>query len=172
MRYFILKQNTNLLFGIKLQDQPLNRSGLLKEAESSEVFFLDKEGDETRPDLIEKPVMMVASFLKKILDLHQDGIQFENTVLIHHKNNRQYPYVKIKLPAVDAISELTEYYPNQMFKKLILSRRKIGDHQFFMVADQRLQHPVASLAVVESLLRRKAKGIIFEEVEVTDDRYQ
>lgn len=171
MRYFIMKQNTNLLYGIKIKEQ-VKRSRLLKDSEPSNIFYLDGTGRETRPDFIEKPVRMISGFLKKIISLHQAEIHFENAALIHQENSLQYSYVKMELPSIDAISDYTEYYPNQTVKRLILSRKKIGGHKIFLMADSRIPHPVVSLSVVESLLRRKAKGILFEEVEVDDDAGQ
>ena len=161
MRYFTIKQNIPLVFENKVNGD-----------KSCDVFYLSGDPEGTKPDFIEEPVMMMAGYLKKIVDLYQDGVGFENAVLIHHQRNLQFPYVKINIPSIDAISDLTEYYPNQMFKRLVFSRRKIGDHQFFMVSDRRIKHPIVSLSVAESLLRRKVKGIAFEEVEVADDEHR
>ena len=44
--------------------------------------------------------------------------------------------------------------------------KKIAYHHIFMVQGSMMKHPVISLAVAESLLRRQATGIMLEEVEV------
>lgn len=161
MRYFIMKQDMNLLYGIKIKDQQPGSSG---------VLYLDGQGDEIRPDFIETPVVMIAAELKKIIDLYEDDIVFKNIALIHLENNLQYDYCEIKLPCIEAVSELTEYYPNLMEKHLVLNRDKIGLHQCFTIQDSKMCHPVVSLAVAEALLRRKVRGIIFEEVETDNGR--
>jgi len=51
-------------------------------------------------------------------------------------------------------------------EQLTLDAGKIGHHNIFLLENSLSIHPVVSLEVVECLLRRKAVGIIFEELEV------
>ena len=67
MRYFMMQQDVNLLYGIRIKSQ---------ESNLSKVFYLGGEGDETRPDFIETPVMMLSSELKRTLDLYEDDITY------------------------------------------------------------------------------------------------
>lgn len=175
MRYFIMKQNTTLPFGIRLRDHSIDRGNYFlseqetRRLEDTDLFYLTGEGDESRPDFIENPVMMISEAIKGILDLYEDDLAFRSAVLVHFDSKFQYPYYRIELPAVAAKSDTTEYYPDGSEKKLVLSRSKIGDHHLFLLDNTRIRHPIISLMAAESLLRRKVSGIIFEEVEVIED---
>ena len=67
---------------------------------------------------------------------------------------------------IDAVGNQTEYYPNGSVKRLVLDGTKIKRHNLFLVNGAQRKDPVASLALVESILRRKPIGIHFEEVEI------
>ena len=109
---------------------------------------------------------MFSERLQDILDAYEPGLIFKEVVLIHKENSLQYWYVHTLMEQLEAVSEWTEYYPNQTVKKLVLDREKIGRHHLFLLKDSRRKDPIVSLALAESLLRRNVTGLCFEEVEV------
>ena len=90
----------------------------------------------------------------------------EEVVLIHKESAQQFRYVQTLLEQIDAVGKQTEYYPNGSVKRLVLDSAKIKRHNLFFVNEAQRKDPVASLALVESILRRKLIGIRFEEVEI------
>lgn len=172
MRYFFITQDTNLPGSIGLRDFNINGARhLFLKADSDRlndttVLYLSGDGKEARPDFIQRPVTMFSKHLKEILDAYEAGLIYKNVMLIHKDNSLQYPYVQVLMDEVEALSKKTEYYPNQTIKKLVLDKEKIGHHHLFLLAEGCRKDPLVSLALAESLLRRRTVGISFEEVEV------
>ena len=71
------------------------------------------------------------------------------------------------LPRIDCLSEDTvcNSIGNRILKP-ILKKEKIGEYVVFLVKGYKRNGFVARLDYVESILRRKAEGIRFEEIEV------
>ena len=152
MRFFIMKQDIQLLYGIQFRDFDItNNTYFFTKADSEKlndttILYLKGEG-EIAPDFIEHPVQ-------------------KDVIFLHKEKKKEYQYHQILMDELPVVSEETEYYPNGMEKKLILDQKKIAYHHIFMVQGSMMKHPVISLAVAESLLRRQATGIMLEEVEV------
>lgn len=172
MRYFFLSQDTNLPYTIQYRDFDIkggrhlflkSDSGRLNDAT---ILYLAGDGTETRPDLIQRPVTMFSERFKEILDACEMDLIFKDVILIHKDQSLQFNYVQVLMDEVEAVSDQTEYYPNQTPKRLILDREKIGRHNLFLLAGNHRKDPVVSLTLAESLLRRNAMGICLEEVEV------
>jgi len=129
-------------------------------------LYLDETKGECAPDFIKSPVYMVSEMAKRVIGMYEDDLIFKKIVLIHKEEERQLVYYHLLLKETQALDEATEYYPNGMEKRMVLSRKKIKDHKAFLLADSRIKLPVVSLEVAESLLRRHVMGVIFKEIEV------
>ncbi len=171
-RYFFMEQDNTLMDVIGLRDFDIYGSRHIFTWEDAEKMnditplYLDETKGECAPDFIKSPVYMVSEMAKKVIDMYEDDLIFKKIVLIHKEESKQLVYFHLLLKEVEAVDKDTEYYPNGMEKRLILSREKIGDHRAFLLADSRVKLPVISLEVVESLLRRHVMGVTFKEIEV------
>lgn len=172
MRYFFIKQDIGLPNSIKYRDFDITGgSHLFLQSDSDRlndvtVLYLSGDGKEARPDFIQRPVNMFSFRLKELLEAYEPSLIFKEVILIHKENSIQYNYAQTLIGQLDAVSEKTEYYPNQTTKKLILDSRKISYHHIFILNGKYRKDPIVSLPLLESLLRRKVTGICFEEVEV------
>lgn len=171
MRYFFITQDANLPCTIQFRDFDI-RGGrhLFLKADSGRlndttVMYLAGAGSEARPDFIQRPVTMFAGRLKELVDSYEPDLIWKDVIFIHKENSLQYNYAQVLMDQIDAISEKSEFYPNQMAKRLVLDVKKIGHHQIFLLNGRHRRDPVISLALAESLLRRNVTGISFEEVE-------
>lgn len=171
-RYFFMEQDNALMDVIGLRDFDINGKRHIFTWEDRDrvnditSLYLDEAGGECAPDFIKSPVYMVSEMAKKVIDMYEDDLVFKKIVLIHKSEERQLVYFHLLLKEIEALDEGTEYYPNGMEKRMILSREKIGDHKAFLLADSKIRLPVVSLDVVESLLRRRVMGVLFKEIEV------
>ncbi len=171
-RYFFMEQDNTLMDVIGLRDFDIYGSRHIFTREDAEKMYditplyLDETKGECAPDFIKSPVYMVSEMAKKVIDMYEDDLIFKKIVLIHKEESKQLAYFHLLLKEVEAVDKDTEYYPNGMEKRLVLSREKIGDHKAFLLADSRVKLPVISLEVVESLLRRHVMGVTFKEIEV------
>lgn len=172
MRFFIMKQDIHLPYCIRFEDFSITKnSHIFTKADADQLnddmmLFLSGKGDEAAPDFIEHPTHMLADKYKDIFDAYEDDLIFNHVMICHTEAERQMQYHQILMDELEVVSDKSEYFPDGLFKKMVLDSEKIGDHHVFMVKDSRIKHPVVSLSVVESLLRRGAHGILFEEVEV------
>lgn len=106
---------------------------------------------------------------KKVQDLflsYEDTLLFKKVVLLHKEARRQEVYGLMLCDQINAISSQSIQYPDQSYKKLVLDQSKIKGYHVFQLQEKASLGNYVSLAVVESLLRRKVQGIRFEEVEV------
>jgi len=172
MRYFFITQDTGLPCAIQYRDFDIKggRQLFLKEdaarLNDTVALYLAGTGREAAWDFLQRPVAMFSQRFQDILDAYEPGLVFKDVVLIHKENALQYRYVQALMDQIDATGSQTEYYPNGTVKHLVLDSTKTGRHNLFLLEGKQRKDPVASLALVESLLRRKPLGLCFEEIEV------
>lgn len=175
MRYFFITQDVSLPCAITYRDFDITGgSHLFTKADAGKLndtvaLYLSGSGKEARWDFLQRPVTMFSQRFQDIIDAYEPGIIFKDVVLIHKENGLQYCYVQTLMERINAAGSQTEYYPNGTVKHLVLDRAKIGRHNLFLLDEKQRKDPVASLALVESLLRRKPTGMHFEEVEVDQE---
>ena len=171
MRYFFITQDVDLPGTIQYRDFDItggrqlflkSDSGRLHDATP---LYLAGTGKEARPDFLQRPVLMFSQRLKEILYAYEPELIFKEVILIHKESSLQYYYLHTLMEPLDVLSDKTEYYPNRTVKKLVLDQKKIGRHHLFLPEGSQRKDPVVSLALAESLLRRRVTGICFEEVD-------
>lgn len=171
-RYFFMEQDHTLMDVIGLRDFDIyGKRHIFTWEDRDRVnditsLYLDESKGECAPDFIKSPVYMISEMAKKVIDMYEDDLVFKKIVLIHKSEERQLVYFHLLLKEIEALDKGTEYYPNGMEKRMILSKEKIGAHKAFLLADSKIRLPVVSLEVVESLLRRRVMGVQFKEIEV------
>lgn len=174
MRYFFITQDVSLPCAISYRDFDItggshlftkDDAGRLNDTVS---LYLSGSGKEEAWDFLQRPVTMFSQRFEDIIEAYEPGVIFKDVVLIHKENALQYRYVQTLMDQLDAAADQTEYYPNGMVKRLVLSQEKIGRHHLFVLSGKHRKDPVVSLALAESLLRRKPAGMCFEEVEVEE----
>lgn len=173
MRYFIMKQDHQLPYSFKLRDfemtgkhQVFYKEEADKLNEVSFLYVLGK-GDEAYADFIQNPVYMVSEVVQGVLDMYEDDLVFKKVILIHKEAQIQKKYFHLVTDHIEGLSDKTPFYPDGREKKLILDYNKVKAHHVFQLKDAKGVYLIVSLAVVESLLRRKVQGILFEEIEVS-----
>lgn len=168
----MMKQDIQLPYCIQYEDFSITKNNHIFSKQDADklnesmVLFLRGNGDEVAPDFIEYPTHLLANKYKDIFDAYEDDLIFNPVFLLHSEMERQMQYHQVLMDELDVVSEQTEYYPDGLFKKLVLDSKKIGYHNIFLLKNGLIKHPIVSLSVVESLLRRQMTGILFEEVEV------
>lgn len=173
MRFFMMEQNRLLADTIRFRDFDIQgaRHLFCKEdagiIQDSAVLYLAEGSGEAFPDFIQSPVSMVSDMVKKVLDMYEDGMIFKTVTIAGKEQEVLKVYHHLLPEKLDMLSGQSEFYPNGSVKRLVLDAQKIGEHKVFLLDDRRFRNPFVSLEVVESLLRRRAAGIIWREVEVS-----
>jgi hypothetical protein len=114
-------------------------------------------------DFIEIPFLLISDELKKIFISYEASLTCNCTILSDRVNKIQKVYWLCALEMVDCLGADSKFYPDGSIKELVLDRAKIGNRKIFQVAGIREQRFIASLDVVESILRRPFTGICVEK---------
>ncbi len=158
MRYFFITQDVSLPCAISYRDFDItggshlftkDDAGRLNDTVS---LYLSGSGKEAAWDFLQRPVTMFSQRFEDIIEAYEPGVIFKDVVLIHKENAFQYRYVQTLMDQLDAAADQTEYYPNGMVKRLVLSQQKIGRHHLFVLSGKHRKDPVVSLALAESLV--------------------
>lgn len=171
-RYFFMEQDNTLMDVIGLRDFDIYGTRHIFTIEDADsinditVLYIDEDKGECAPDFIKSPVYMISEMGWKVINMYEDDLISKKIVMIYKEEERQLTYFNLLLREIEALHETTEYYPNGMAKRMVLSRDKIRDHKAFLLEDSKIKLPVVSQEVVESLLRRHVMGVTFNEIEV------
>lgn len=130
------------------------------------TYYHDTMGLEI-PDVLQKPLLLVKENVKDILQMYDEHIKGKPIKVFAYERdvNLAPTYWFLNYEEVDCLSQNIEIYPNGEVKKLILNRNKIGKKDVFRVKGTKECFIIVSLAVAESMLRRKVYGVEFERVE-------
>lgn len=134
--------------------------------ESYSVFYLKKGCGETFQSYYQSPTSLVSEMMKQVMSMYEARISFRPVYLIDREKKCSYNYYIPLIPKLSALSAYTERLLDGREKQPVLDREKVEGHHIFYLSDSTVRRPVFSLAAVESLLRRNAVGLIFQEVEV------
>lgn len=172
MRYFIMKQDHNLTYSFKLRDFQMTGPHYTfykedaKRVKDISFLYVEGKGDEAYGDFIQNPLYMIAEKIQGVFDMYEDDLIFKKVVLINKEAQKQNVYFHVITDHIEVLSDKSLFYPDGKAKKIILDHNKIGIHHIFQNKELKEDYLFVSLEVVESLLRRKVQGILFEEVEV------
>lgn len=171
MKYFILKQDRNLENSIELRDfNTSEKMMFLKKDEEQlkDMINIHVKGNEDSvyPEFFQSPVLIVSDDLHKIFTWYENTIIYKTVVLTSLEMKTQKVYRMVLPELVEGLSSRTTYLKNGDIGNIVLDSEKIKDYNIFLVKAGLDYQFIASLDVVESILKRRFIGINFEEVEV------
>lgn len=172
MKYFVLKQDRTLENAIKIEG--FNNSQKMTLLKADEEKYKDctnvpVNGDENSiyPDFIQAPVLLISDELHKLFKLYENTVVYKIAVFSDLKRMKQKVYRLVLPELLDALSDKAVYFKNGWIDKIVLDADKIGEYNIFQIKAGVDYYFIASLDVVESMLKRGLfVGIKFEEVEV------
>lgn len=171
-RYFFMEQDNELMDVIGLRDFDIYGKRHIFTLQDGEglnditILYMDENKGECAPDFIMSPVYMISEMGWRVIQMYEDDLISRKIVLIYKEQERQLTYYHLLLQEIEALHESTEYYPNGMPRRMVLSLSRISDHKAFLLSDSKIKLPVVSQEVAESLLRRHVMGVNFREIEV------
>lgn len=174
MEFFILDLDKKVNRAIELQY--LDRTIYVKNVNQKSFEQLPKlsvayhNGNEMGevPDILQSPTLLLSDKLKRILSLYDNKLEFKGVQVFSEKekdlNNPLY-WVTL-FPEVDSLHSSSTFYNVGLVNELRLDEKKIKGQHIFKVKDLIGAKIIVSLAVAESILRRRPYGISLEKVEV------
>lgn len=123
-------------------------------------------------DILDMQVFLVGKELKKVFLLYDPSMQFKMFCLLNQKvkEGETGEYYAPIFREIDCVSpKSTHNRDKSHFEKMVLFERKISHFPIFRVGNVKMEAVIVRLDVMESLMRRKLRGMKFEQVEVDED---
>lgn len=130
------------------------------------IMSMDIPMDVFFPDMLFDPCILVSKMCMKTILMYWSHIRYKSVKLLHLDTRTHATYFIPLLDEVDCISDRTQYnnIGNRIIK-LVLAADKIGKTVVFRIAGYDQKYMIGREDFVESILRRGARGIRFEEIE-------
>lgn len=172
MRYFLIKPNKqyqNLPEVINWYEKEEARRLLQKEYDRlPEQMLFPIRGDENTNylDVLFHPFFLLSKPIKKVLELYEPNYDYKGITYINPKMRQVKDYFYPILPEISCLTEESQYNLDHIVvTKAVINRWKVGDVSLFRLQDVKNKQIIIRLDLVESLLRRGAKGFVLEEVK-------
>lgn len=173
MDYFLLKQDERYTNTPRLKDmfhkintRNINRLDAHK-IDDVIIFQVIAEERCEYLDVLDKQLFLVSEKMMKIISKYDTNTIFKILPLIDSKQDTQENYYLPIFEEIEALSEKSEFNLNKtVVKKIVLNKEKIEGKKIFKIKESEKTLVVVRLDVAESLLRRKARGISLERLEV------
>ena len=119
-------------------------------------------------DIVSSPFLLLSKKCMKVITMYEPNIISKQVVLLDSKNKKMQTY---HLPILPKIQCLTRNSRFNLDKSLIeygeLDLDKIGSHSIFHIADVKNRYTIIRLDILESMLKRGARGFSITEIDVT-----
>lgn len=170
MKYFEMKQDLRIKYTYSIKNLEW------KETQGENVgtaYFTGNE--ESLPDFIEyKKNFFVSSELKKVINMYTDEVSFDLVIFNNIEEMLQREYYKLEAEPIFGLHEDTTYNKDGSVNKKVLSYKKLKDYEIFRLKELEptqfsKHHIFVHLDIVESSLRRKLWGMIFEKTVLGED---
>lgn len=123
-------------------------------------------GNTIYPDILDRGIFILSAFASEVLKLYEPSIKTKKVCLVEEKTYIIYEYEIPILKEIDCLSEKTLYKRGKAIDRGILVADMIPDLALFRLPDIDGCCTVARLDFVESLLKRGAKGVYLQNLEV------
>lgn len=173
MRYFLLEmdsayQHTPQVIGwYKKMDVRKISRGNEKSFSDIELLFIEESRRTVFTDIITFPFLMVSEPVRHMIELHDPHAIFKKIVLVDRANRKTALYYMPFLEKVKCLDQSSVLnLDKSVIRHCVLQYPAIKDKGIFFIDDVGKQYTVIRLDLVESLFRRRMKGIGLKMVEV------
>ena len=149
---------------VDYRDITLERAGNIPEWT---MLTIDRGADVLFPDILSKPGFLVSSMVHDTLRLYDPYIQCKRMVLKDRLIRAEKQYFLPIFPICDCLLPESEFNKNRSSMiHGVIDLEKVKRRPFFKIGGVSNTHIAFRLDVVESILRRGAKGIQLSELEI------
>ena len=134
-----------------------------------ELLFLESNKETIFTDVLSIPFFLVSARIKQVIQMYDSSIILKELVLLDKTNERAERYFIPIFDELECLHEDSEFNMDRSkIKKIVLSRKAIGESSIFRIADYEKQYVIGNLDIVESILRRNCVGLQLTEPEIKD----
>lgn len=169
--YFMMEEDKRIQNRVRFRDIESDTYMKFEPEEISQinditVLFMSGNKDSIYPAVIETPFFMISDSLKRLIEPYDTEVIYKRVAMNQVKENRQEFYWLVLPEEIDCLDETSEWYPNGWNKKIVLSRKKIGNRRIFRAKGIHTPKTIVHLDVAESICRRAFEGILYQSVEI------
>ena len=136
----------------------------------SMVTYFNYASDFDVPDYVVTPTPMVSSRLRKVFRMYDDSIEFKSVQNYTSQKKDAFKlapsYYVYYVEQTECLHEDSTIAPNGAVTDLVLKETRLRNKDIIVVGGIPQKITIVSLAVAESILRRRMFGIDFEEVKI------
>ena len=127
---------------------------------SRDLLFVEPNRDTVFPSVVNFPFFLVTETVFDAVKLYEPGIVSKEVVLLDGQYAKSEVYFMPILKSVDCLHPDTVWKSDRKtFNKIVLDRDKLGKEAIFRPAGASHTIAIARFDLIESILRRGAKGI-------------
>lgn len=176
MKYFLLHTDPqyttapDLLDWRDKIDPRYIRKGRSYRLPQRELLLIRENPDTVFTDVLSFPFFLVTQLGKDMICLYEPKTIFKEMVLLDRANQAAEVYHLPILDAVDCLSDQSEWNADRsVLRRGVLRAEKLGKQALFFLDGSKNTYVAARLDLVESLLKRGARGIGLTPLEIVTE---
>lgn len=173
MRYYWIKEDKNYTPAPQIKnwfrafDIRKLKPGYYKEIPKRMLFYIEGNPNTIFTDIIVSPFFLVSEKIKDCLQLFEPNLEFKEFILLDRNNRKAQEYFLPQLSEQNCLTKNSEFnLDHSKLNYIELNPEEIKEKAIFTLAEVKSRYVIARLDVIESILRRNAKGLCIEEVHV------
>ena len=175
MRYFLLKTDSRYDTSPVIEDwYPTIDVRLIHKdtghkLPKRELLFVRPNSDIVFTDIVDSPFFLGTKMVRDVIKMYEPTTRFREIILLDRQNAQSEVYYLPLLEHCDCLTQESELSRGRdTLITAVLDPKKIEDKSIFYLGGVSKLYVVARLDLVESLLRRKARGIGLESCMVAN----
>lgn len=170
MKYFLLNSDRNYkniphikYWYEKMKCNP-NECDWYHQLDKRTAFEVEKGNNLNFIDILSKPVFLVSDMVYELLQLYEPNLSAKELIL--YSKDEFGIYFMPNLKKIDCLTEESTFnFDHSVLVEGTVDIEKVGDTGIFEIDGLKKRHYVARLDIVESLLRRGARGLWIKELK-------
>lgn len=166
MRYFLLQCDadyTDVPNLIDWADNLILRNlspANLKELPERMTFKIQPNPHTLFSDIISTPFLLLSKMCMEVVKIYNPHIKYRDVILFDRKNKINQSYCLPILPQIECLAEGSRWnLDKSILINGVLDLSRVGDLNIFQLADLKNNYTVIRLDVLESMLKRGARGL-------------
>ena len=147
------------------EDERLINERNLNLLENRKILKIRNEEKIVWTDIISNPNFFVSEKVKGVINKYDNKIKFKQVILLDVLGAEAEVYYLPLLKFINCLSEESEIVGNTI-KRCVIKKDIIKEEKIFRIGDVNKRYIVVRLDLAESILRRGARGLHLERVEV------
>lgn len=174
MKYFLVKSNPNyerMPIIIKVPLKEISPSDLLNKNyykfKKVTILPIYDRNEFDFIDCISSPIFLISDICMDVVKMYNPSIVSKNIVLLSEKSGKMNTYHLPLLPIINCLTEKSKFNLDRSYIEYAeLDLEKVKHNNIFYIGDSTGNYTVARLDVLESMLKRGARGLHISELDV------